>query len=291
MERTLSSSLLSVTVQSRGAELSSIHGADNTEYLWQADPSVWGRHAPVLFPIVGKLANDHFEYAGRRYHLKQHGFARDTEFSLTEETADSLTFQMTASPTTRECYPFEFALEVSYRLVDTTVQVDYRVTNSGAGEMPFSIGAHPGFSLAWGPGDAIEDYHLQFERAETADTRHLDDDGLLSQEIERVLTDSDRLPLRADLFERDALIFLDLQSEKVSLRSGRHPDRSVTVEFPGFPYLGVWAKPGAPYVCIEPWHGHVDPVGVSGEIVHKPGIIRLDEGVTFACSHRIVIGS
>ena len=262
--------------------------AAGVEYLWQADPAVWPRHAPILFPIVGKLANDRYVHAGRTYAMKQHGFARDLDFELVDAARESLAFRLLPSAATREQYPFEFELAVRYRLDANHVAIEYVVRNNGQAPMPFSIGAHPGFALTWGLGDRIEDYFLEFERTETADPHLLGADHLLSGETVPALEKGKVLPLRRELFDRDALLFLGLASHKVSLCS-RRQGRRLTVEFPGFPDLGIWAKPAAPFVCIEPWYGHADPPQSDGILFHKPGIIKLPPGGAFKCEHRIVI--
>ena len=288
MRQTIQSSFLEVSVNEQGAELCSIRGSDGMEYLWDADPNVWDRHAPILFPIVGKLADDTYTCGDVPYKLGQHGFARDMPFELTAQDETRLAYRLQATPETRACYPFEFALEVTYELRDLTLHVHYAVTNRNGGSMPFSIGAHPGFSLKWGAEDRPEDYYLEFSERETLDTHLLSRDHLLSDETERVLSGETRIQLRSDLFDRDALIFMDAASDEIALRSHKH-DREVRVRFPGFPYLGIWAKPGAAFVCIEPWHGHVDPEGTNGRITDKPGIRHLAANTSFSCTHSITI--
>jgi len=280
---------VAVSVRRQGAELCGLKGADGTEYLWQADPAVWGRHAPVLFPIVGKLAGDRYTTGGRAYSMNQHGFARDMEFDLVESSAGSLTYRLSASAATRAQYPFYFALTRRYRLLESGVEISNEVTNPGAESLLFSIGEHPGFALTWGAGDRVEDYALEFEQAESLDTVLLGPDHLLSSQTERVPLDGRVLPLRGDLFDKDALIFLSLKSRQVALVSRKHR-RRLTVSFPGFPQLGIWAKPGAPFVCIEPWYGHADPHGHNGELAIKPGIIALNPGKSFVCTWRVRVG-
>lgn len=290
MNASIRSAVLQVSVKNKGAELCSLRAADGTEYLWQADPAVWPRHAPLLFPIVGRLANDKYTLGSRTYEMKQHGFARDCDFELAQRAPDRLGFRLTSTSATRKTYPFDFTLWVRYSLAGNALDVEYEVVNNGTDLMPFSIGAHPGFALSWGSGDRIEDYYLQFERAETADSRLLDGNHLLSSETAPALKNQKKLPLTRSLFYRDALIFLDLKSTKVSLCSDKHA-RKLTVEFPGFPFLGIWAKPAARFVCIEPWFGHADPADAGGPIVNKPGIIKLRGGRSFRCTHRIVVDS
>jgi galactose mutarotase-like enzyme len=309
MQNTLRNFVLSVTVKQHGAELCGLKTADGTEYMWQADPAVWPRHAPLLFPIVGKLVQGRYLYDGKKYEITTpHGFARDTDFELVAATESTLSYRLQATKETRKQYPFEFTLLRHYRLAtpleghalswpenggrdkarpsSSTLEVTTEVTNPGAVVMPFSIGEHPAFSLKWGAGDKVEDYALQFEKPERLVAHLLDANGLLSDQSERLLSNQRVLPLRSTMFDRDALIFLKLNSRSISLCSRRHA-RRVTVEFPGYPNLGIWAKPGAPFVCIEPWYGYADPATHNGELLQKPGIILLEPGKTFTCTWRI----
>ncbi|NQU38419.1 MAG: aldose 1-epimerase family protein [Lentisphaerae bacterium] len=288
MKQTISNALMTVSACTAGAELCSIQGASGVEYLWQADPSVWPRHAPLLFPVVGKLANDRYTFQDQSYVLPQHGFGRDMSFELEAKTDAQILYRLAATDETRNCYPFEFVLHVKYELSGSRLEVQYTVSNQGHGVMPFSIGAHPGFSLSWGESDAIEDYYLEFSQPETLDTHHLGDDHLLSGETERVLTNERHLPISKDLFQRDALIFIGQQSDSITLRSHKHPN-ALTVSFPGFPSLGIWAKPAAPFVCIEPWYGHADTSGTDGVIMHKPGILHLAPDAMFTCGYTITV--
>lgn len=288
MIRSIKNPFLTVTVKGHGAELCSIRSSKGMEYMWQGDPSIWGRQAPVLFPVVGKVANDSYIHEGKRYKLNQHGFARDMDFEIAEESADSLSFLLLPTPETRERYPFEFSLLVRYRLMGNCLEIGCEVANNSPGIMPFSIGAHPAFALTWGKDDRIEDYFLEFEEAETLDAYLLGKGNLISSEKVRVMTNERILPIRRETFDRDALIFLALKSEKVALGSHRRRNR-LTVEFKGFPYLGIWAKPAAPFVCIEPWLGHADMEETDGILMNKPGIIKLAPGKSFTCTHMIVI--
>lgn len=280
----LSNPQLSVTVQSEGAELCSIQDAAGTEYLWQADPAIWNRHAPILFPIIGKLRNGQYELDGKPFSMSKHGFARTSDFQLIDHTQNELVFQLLPTAETRTCYPYEFDLKISYRLIEETLHIQYAVRNTGSSLMPFSIGAHPGFTL---PGP-IDECFLQFEKMETLNAHLLSEHGLFSEETVPALQNTNILQLSETLFDRDALIFLNVESEKISLRSRNSP-RRLTVEFAGFQQLGIWAKPGAPFVCIEPWFGYDDPEIPYGDFTDKPGIQRLPAGETFTCEHRIRI--
>jgi galactose mutarotase-like enzyme len=288
MKTTIRSSQLQVGVKHHGAELCSILDSRGTEYLWQGDPDIWAGQAPILFPIVGKLKDNSYRYQGRVYSLQGHGFANKSDFKLVDQSADALCFQLAPSDTTRNMYPFEFVLNITYILSGTTLAVTYRVTNNGDDVMPFSIGAHPGFACSWGDNDRPEDYYLEFAEPETVQRHVLDKNHLLSDTTEPGLNNSNILRITKNIFNNDALIFLDLKSERVTLCSDKH-SRQLTMEFPGFPHLGIWAKPAAPYVCIEPWYGHDDPAGADGNIMNKPGIIKLEAGDTFSCRHHITV--
>jgi galactose mutarotase-like enzyme len=279
----LQNEFLTIEVKTTGAELSRLRTADGTEHLWQADPTFWERHAPILFPIVAALRDNRYEWMGRTYRLPPHGFARDLEFTQTEQTSDTLTFQLLPTAETRAAYPFEFALDLTYKLHRNSVEMHWQVHNQGDNVMPFSIGAHPAFNL---PG-AIDDFFLEFEKIEPAPPRLLEN-NLVSEQTVAVLQNSNRLPLSRSLFDRGALIFLNPASQKVHLGS-RRTTRRLTVEFAGFPQLGIWSKPGAPFVCIEPWYGYPDPEHPYGDIRNKPGILKLPAGETFTCEHRVIV--
>lgn len=282
--KSIANKFLTICVENQGAELCSMKGADGFEYLWRADPAVWGRHAPVLFPVVGTLRDNRYELNGKTYELKSHGFARNMDFALIEQSETSLVYQLLPTAETRECYPFEFELTITYRLNENCLSIEYAVRNTGSDVMPFSIGAHPGFAL---PGE-IEDYFLEFEKPETLTARLLGSKGLISEKTVPVLENTNLLPLSKTLFDRNALIFMDAKSEKITLGS-KNSSRRLTVEFAGFPQLGIWSRPGAPFVCIEPWYGYADPETPYGDIINKPGIVKLRAGSTFTCTHRISV--
>lgn len=256
------------------------------EFIWQADPQVWPRHAPVLFPIVGKLQDNSYSYQGQTYQLPQHGFARDEVFELVEEEANRLTFELRDSPATRRAYPFAFRLRISYELEGNTVTVRYGVRNPGDEELLFSIGGHPGFNCPLLPGELFTDYFLEFEQPETLE-RFLVEDGLLTGETEKVMENKRVLPLRDDLFAKDALVLKSFASGRLTLKSNRHPHQ-VEVSYEGFPYLGIWSKPvGASFLCIEPWYGIASTIGSSTDLTQKEGIIGLPPGEEFSCSYTI----
>ena len=287
MPITLESSDLLVQIAPKGAELTSILSkSDDTQYLWQADPAVWGRHAPILFPVVGRLKENQYTYGGKTYSLNQHGFARDQEFEIRRQGEGSVWLDAHANPDTLPKYPFYYRLGIGYELTGSTIHVTYEVSNLGDKVMPFSIGAHPGFCCPLVPGDELTDYVVEFDQVETADTHLLDEKGLFDGRTRPCLQNSNRIPITPDLFNDDALVFHHLNSSTarlLSLKSGRYVEMSIE----GYPYLGIWAQPGAPYVCIEPWHGLADLSDTSGDIFEKKGIRTVEPNKHFSCSYTI----
>ncbi|HBW34148.1 aldose 1-epimerase family protein [Desulfosporosinus sp. BICA1-9] len=285
----LENEFVSVAVKSKGAEMHSlISKHDGTEYIWQADSKYWAWHAPVCFPIVGKLVNNQYQVGDNAYCLTVHGFARDMEFQEIESATDRVVYRLNYDKTTLAKFPFKFQLDISYTLVGSGVTIEYVVKNVDDKPIYFSIGAHTGFNCPLLTDEMLDDYDLVFEKAETA-KRYFTDEGLVSGQTELLLQGDNILPLSQELF-RDVLIFKNLQSQYVTLR-GRKSGKSVTVHFEGFPYIGIWTKPeGAPFVCIEPWYGIPDSAGESKQISEKEGIHFLAQEQEFRCAYQIVIG-
>ncbi|RTQ49249.1 aldose 1-epimerase family protein [Hymenobacter gummosus] len=278
-----------VGVNAHGAELSSLQRTDlgGLEYLWQADPAVWARHAPVLFPIVGRLPQDTYLHQGQTYHLSQHGFARDRAFELVRQSATEVQLRLTDDEQSRAVFPFAFELTITHRLQGTTVHVGWEVRNPAADqELLFSIGAHPAFRCPLLPDESFGDYAFRFDHPVTLE-RHLLDGGLLNGQTETVLTEATELPLSYELFAQDALVIKHYDFTRVTLVS-RRSERAVQMQFDGFPYLGLWTKgPGAPFVCIEPWQGIASSVGAPAELRDKEGILTLAPGATFRAAYTI----
>jgi len=284
----IGSSRLTAEVSAHGAELVALETAAGLPLLWNGDPAWWSGRAPLLFPIVGRVPDDTILVEGRRYPLKQHGFARLSQFELVEASPAACTFELRSGPQTRAQYPFAFALRVSYQIEDATLSIVAQVQNEEpARTMPFSFGFHPAFRWPLIPGTAREDYDLLFPSAEPSAIAR-PRDGLLAPEREpSPVADTGKLALRDAIFENGALIFDRLPSR--SLRY-RHANRDLLrVEFPAMPHLGVWTKPGAPFVCIEPWHGYAAPLGFAGELMEKPGIIALSPATQRAFEMRVSV--
>lgn len=280
-----------VRVNAHGAELSSLVRKDlaDLEYLWQADAAVWARHAPVLFPIVGRLPEDTYLHQGRAYRLPQHGFARDRAFELVHASGTEVQLRLRDDEQSRAVFPFAFELRITHRLEGRTVRVVWEVLNPAPdAELLFSIGAHPAFRCPLLPGEAFEDYAFRFDHPVRIE-RHLLAGGLLTGQTERVPTDAAELPLTYELFAQDALVLKHYDFDRVGLVS-RRSGRAVQMQFAGFPYLGLWTKgPGAPFVCIEPWQGIAGSVGAPLELRDKEGILALAPGATFRADYTITV--
>lgn len=289
MKHTIENDVLSISVADHGAELVSIFDKKNDrEVLWQADSTFWARHAPILFPQVGKSYGGYFTYEGEQYPTSQHGFARDCEFAFVTQTADSIVHRLTSSEKTRKIYPFSFELTVTHTLCDREIFVQWHVSNTGANQMYFTIGAHPAFRVPILPDTRQTDYTLRFH---TDDLHYylLDtESGTANTDTLYNLPVSDgTLTIPADLFAKDALIF-DNQIDWAGIAL---PDGTlyVSVSCPGFPNFGIWSKPNAPFLCLEPWDGRCDNTGFAGEISEKPGILSLASGASYDRSYTIVI--
>ncbi len=278
----LSNTEISIQIKSLGAELCSVKSTANKEYIWEGNPEFWGKHSPVLFPIVGTLKNNTYFHNEKEYHLSRHGFARDMEFTLIEKTENSATFSIQSNSETLKNYPFEFELQMHYSLINTTLEIAYSVINKSDNRIPFSIGAHPAFAL---PGN-FEDYSLEFKKVEPLEYTLLEND-LVSKQTETLHTDSNKVPLTYELFKRDALIFKKLQSNSLTIVEKEKP--ILKVHFEDFPSLGIWTKMDAPFICIEPWFGYSDTVESTGNLFEKEGVIVLDTNDTFQAKFSIEI--
>ena len=270
----LSNDVISAQINTLGAELCSLKNTENKDFIWEGDPAYWGKHSPVLFPIVGTLKNNTYTHNNKEYILTRHGFARDMEFELVDQTANTSTFSIQSNSTTLASYPFQFELQIQYTLFHSTLEIAYKVINKDNSAIPFSIGAHPAFAL---PGN-FENYSLEFEKVEPLEYTLLEND-LVSTQTETIATNSNFVPLTHKLFERDALIFKKLQSKSLTIIEKEIP--RLKVHFEDFPNLGIWTKVGAPFLCIEPWFGYSDTIESNGNLFEKEGIIVLKSTDTF----------
>jgi len=290
METILTNNFLRVKAQTKAAELiSTVDLRDNTEHLWQADPAYWNWHAPVLFPKIGESVNEQISFSGKKYKMPKHGFARHQNFIANKKSEIEVIFTLRNNEETLKQYPFRFCFEIKYTLEKNKLHTKYTVTNEDDKPMPFTIGGHPAFSVPFFSNEKSEDYFLEFEKPETISRHLIDKNGLFNGITERVLNNEKRIPLTKELFNRDALIFKEHVSRKISICSKNH-NKKLTVEFPGFPYLGIWAKPGAPYVCIEPWIGCAENAGKEIDFSEKEHCITLQPGEKFECGFTVSIG-
>ncbi len=268
---------LSAEINDYGCELHSIRSKkSSTEYLWQGDPSIWSGRSPILFPIIGRLLDDKFNYKGKDYSLPKHGFARSSYFELVNIDEDSAVFLLKYNESTLQCYPFKFDLNIHFKLTDNYIVVSHTVINKSEDELYFSIGAHPGFNCK------IGDY-LEFSENETINTERIDDNAIIIEEKFPLLNNDKKISITSDIFNNDALFLSGMKSTMVSLKSV-HNTREVRFDFGKAPFLGIWAKPAAPYVCIEPWYGINDDYSVKRDISEKRGIQKLNSFESFEFS-------
>lgn len=280
---TLSNGYLSATVRADGAELCSLRDSEGTELLWQAGPE-WPRHAPVLFPIVGRLKDDTLQHQGRTYRLTQHGFARDRRFAWLSRSATACKLVLHDDPDTRAVYPFAFRLEVAYALDDDALSWTMTVSNPGRERLPCALGAHPAFAWPLAAGIEKTAHLLEFPDAEPAPIRRVVN-GLLDPAPHPTPVTGSRLALDPALFEADAVIFDTLDSS--SVRYTAPGAEAIELAWEGFRELGVWQRVGADFLCIEPWHGMASPADWTGPFVEKPGLMLIPPGDQRSCSLRI----
>lgn len=246
-----------------------------TEYIWQGDPTVWQGQAPVLFPIIGALKDGFTTMNGINYEIPKHGLVRNSNKPrLIDKTNSSLRFRFSWDRDSLQKYPFKFQLDLIFTLESKTLKVEHIISNLGDETMLYSIGAHPGFNCPVRDGEAYEDYVLEFEQKETDSTWVVEPSGLIGLEQKSILEDTATLPLHQQLFDDDALIFKKLRSRNVTL-AHRSKGAVLSIKFDDFDYLGIWAKPGAPFVCIEPWLGIGDSVASNQKFEDKEGVLKL----------------
>lgn len=262
--------MLSATINHKGAELISLQSlTTKREYIWEGNPDFWGKHSPILFPIVGTLKNNSYQYKDKTYSLFRHGFARDFDFKIVTQEKDKVVFSLQNTFETFKIYPFQFELQLIYTLKKTELIVTYKVFNNSFETMPFSIGGHPAFAL----NGKFEDYTIQFESGEKLMSYALEND-LLSDKKQSIQLKNNQLPLTYSLFEKDALVFKSLQSKQVQILENKTP--ILNFKFNDFPNFGIWTKLNAPFICLEPWSGYADTTSANGNILEKEGIQLLE---------------
>ena len=289
--QTLTNGILTVNVKEHGAELSSIV-KNGTEYLWQADPAFWGRHSPVLFPIVGSVWEKRYRVGGREYGLGQHGFARDMDFSMVSSSDAEVRYRLESSEETLEKYPWPFVLEIAYRLHDNKLDVIWEVENPGTEDMYFQIGAHPAFNYPDYDPDRPERGFFSFDKSVGLECIRIKEKGCVDAETKYPLeVPSDGLlPVTRETFDAiDTIMLQDSQIGKVTFhRIDGSPWLSLSFDAP---VVGIWSPPtkNAPFICIEPWYGRCDRAGYEGEFKDKDWINRLAPGERFSSVYTIEI--
>ena len=277
----LSNQIIKATFSTKGAELISVI-KDGKEKIWIGDPDVWASHAPLLFPICGGLKDDKYIYEGKEYTLLKHGYLRNLEFDVESQNDKKIVFLHRSDNYTLKQYPFNYELRIIYTLEGSTLKVDYSVKNLDDTCMYYSIGAHEGYYCPEG----IEEYSIIFDKNENLDSNILNG-NLLEYDTINVGKNTRELPLKYEYFSVDALVFLNLKSRKVSLKN-RKTGEEIGLEFEGHDFFLLWTKPGAKYICMEPWCGCQDFIDADYDFVHKKGIIKLSGREEKTKTHKII---
>lgn len=285
---TIENEFVKATVNDKGAELSSYINKENgINYLWKGDAKYWAKHAPVLFPVIGKVTNDSIKVNGVSYPMSKHGFARDTNFTLRKQSTSSLEFAIESNEATKKSFPFDFEFVVKYSLEGKVLITSFAIKNTGKGALPFSVGGHPAFACPINEEGLFHDCYLQFNEEENADNVLLNvSSGFRNGEIEKGYLQGKTLPLHDDIFKNDALVFFNLKSNEISIKSNSNT-HELKFSFEGFPQFGIWAPVGAPFVCLEPWAGVCDEAGYEGEFKNRYGTVEVEENHFYLCSYSI----
>ena len=243
--------------------------------LWSADPAIWARTAPILFPVVGRVRDGQIKVAGRAYPMPIHGFANSSLFGIVERNEDRVLLALADNAETRASFPFSFRLAVEYRITPDALAVSLTVSNTGEGGLPYATGWHPGFALPF--SDTGRDRHvIEFETEEMASVPAITAAGLFSSKSRPIPLEGNRLPITDELMSREALCFLNARSRSVRLIA---PDGvAISVDVENFPHLALWSRDAGPFLCIETWTGHGDPDGFDGDIFSKPSMRILPPG-------------
>lgn len=272
----ISNEYIEAGIKSAGAELSSLKSKETgIEYLWQGNPDIWYGQSPVLFPIIGRVLDDKYYLNGKEYIMPKHGLFRKREAQVFAQEENKITFIETEDEETLKIYPYNFEVYVTFELIGKSLRSSYKIVNKNDKVMYFSIGGHPGFNCTIGD-------RLVFDENETLDTVSIDTECLRNGKTIPVLNNEKSITVTKDIFNDDALIFTGIKSKHITLESDQH-NRKVKFDMGGCPYLGIWAKPGAPYVCIEPWWGVNDDYTRKTDFSQKECIQSIEKGNNFNC--------
>ncbi len=286
---TITSGALTAMIDPLGAELIHLRDADGRELMTDADPAFWTGHAPILFPVVGMPFEETIRVDGRAYPMKKHGFARRAQFETVEANETSVTFALIDSADTRDSYPFAFRLELTYTLDGATLDIAARVMNPAETPLPASFGFHPAFAWPLPYGQDRAAHRILFDADEPDTLRTIATDGTIAAARKASPLDGRELRLRDDLFAQDALVWDAIRSDAVVYGAPDGP--RLRIAFPDTPMLGIWTKPGAAYVCVEPWHGIADPEGYRGAYRDKPGVFEVPAGGEKRIGMRVTLES
>jgi galactose mutarotase-like enzyme len=284
---TVSSGALTARINPLGGQLSSLQDPSGRELLWDGDPKYWSGRAPLLFPIVGTLVDGVYRVAGKTYALPRHGFARGKPFEVLGASSAEALLGLKADAQTLAAYPFHFQLQVRFAIRDSTLSLTTQVKNDGDLPMPASFGYHPGFRWPLPFGAQRAHHAIEFAMEEPAPIRRLDAAGLVTPHRYPSPIRGRRLLLDDEMFKDDAMIFAPIRSQALSYGADTGP--RIALQFPNTPYLGVWTTPGAPFICIEPWHGMSDPQGFAGDFTCKPGVFIVAPGAYRELQMRITL--
>ena len=281
MLKIIKSEMLTAAIDTHGAELKSVRDEKGNEFMWEANPDVWGNSAPIMFPICGGLKEDKYRYEGKEYTLSKHGFAKLSDFETESISENSVTMLLKSNAETKKKYPFDFEFRAVFSVEGSTLNIMYEVKNLSGGSMYFSLGGHEAYSTPEG----IEEYDIVFDKKETLDAFALEG-NILSYNKTNIITESEVLALNDDYFKVDALVFKEHNSNSCTLVH-RNGTRRVKVEYSDFNQLLLWHKHLAKYICIEPWNGTADCSDANGNIEDKYAIIKLPEKESYRASHSI----
>lgn len=279
----------SAQISELGAELISFKNEETKfEYIWNGNPEIWNGRAPLLFPNIGKLKNDEYLFNGKIYKMEKHGFARKSHFDLIDKTESSASFKLKYSEETLKFYPFKFELEVLFEINNGNLKVTNTVRNIGNEAIFFTIGLHPAFSLPL-ENSTLNDYFIELDKKEELQLFEVEDGFIKRDSKNFILSSENRIQLSADIFNDDALIFKNINSREISIGNIKSDYKVKLISNANLPHLGIWAKPNAPFVCIEPWLGHADFTDSNKTFIEKDNTVKLNIGEEFETGYEIIV--